>query len=207
MSPKARKIALTGGIACGKSLVGEALLQRGIPVIDADEVVHQLLREDESLKQKIRNEFGPEVFTVEGFVKRPLLGKKVFGDPTRRKLLESWIHPETRTVMERFYLQNEHAPAVISIIPLLFESNLEDRYDEVWLLQTEVALQLERLEQRRGMTREDALARIQNQMSNEEKRQRAQQHPCHYIWENKGTPEQLLTQLEQRLKALSIPSP
>jgi len=207
MSPKTRRIALTGGIACGKSLVGEYLRQKGILVIDADEVVHQLLREDATLKDKIRAEFGPDVFTDEGFVDRPRLGQQVFGDVTRRKLLESWIHPETRTVIEQFYKQNEQAHLAISIIPLLFESNLEDRYDEVWLLQTDEALQLARLEQQRGMTRQDAMARIRNQMSNEDKIRRAKQHPCHYTWENNSTPEQLLTQLEQRLKALSIQSP
>ena len=203
MPPKTRRIALTGGIACGKSLVGEVLRHQGIPVIDADEVVHQLLREDEGLKNKIREEFGPEVFTDEGFVDRPRLGQQVFGNTDRRKLLESWIHPETRAVIERFYQQNEQAPLAISIIPLLFESNLEDRYDEVWLLQTDVSTQLERLQQYRGMTREDALARIRNQMSNEDKMKRAKQHPCHRIWENNTTPDQLLTQIQQRLKELS----
>jgi len=206
MSPKTRRIALTGGIACGKSLAGEYLRQKGIPVIDADEVVHQLLREDATLKDKIRAEFGPDVFTDEGFVDRPRLGQQVFGNVARRKLLESWIHPETRTVIERFYKQNEQAPLVISIIPLLFESNLEDRYDEVWLLQTDEALQLERLEQQRGMTRQDAMARIRNQMSNEDKIRRAKQHPCYAIWRNNGTPEQLLNQLDHRLEELGINS-
>ena len=164
MAPTPRRIALTGGIACGKSLAGDYLRQQGISVIDADDVVHQLLREDETLKAKIRAEFGPEVFTPEGYVDRPQLGRQVFGNVAQRKLLESWIHPETRAVIERFYQQNQDAAMGVSIIPLLFESKLEDRYDEIWLLQTDEATQLERLLQKRGMSREDALARIQNQM-------------------------------------------
>jgi dephospho-CoA kinase len=198
-----RKIALTGGIACGKSLAGHYLRQKNIPVIDADDVVHQLLREDEALKAKIRAEFGAEVFTPEGYVDRPKLGQFIFG-PTaeriaRRKLLESWIHPETRAVIDQFYLQNANAPLGVSIIPLLFESGLEHRYDEVWLLQTDVPTQLERLLQTRGMSHADAMARIQNQMPAAEKAERAKQHPCHYLLQNNGDPAQLYQQLEARL--------
>lgn len=202
MSHTPRSVALTGGIACGKSLVGDALRVRGIPVIDADDVVHRLLREDEGLKAKIREAFGPEVFTPEGAVDRPRLGQAVFGDVARRKLLESWIHPETRAVIERFHRENRDAPVVVSIIPLLFESSLADRYDEVWLLQTDEATQLRRLMENRGMSREDALARIRNQMSAEEKARRARQHPCHVIWDNNGAPADLLRQVNARLAAL-----
>jgi dephospho-CoA kinase len=202
MSQSPRRIALTGGIACGKSLLGDALRERGIPVIDADDVVHRLLREDESLKAKIREEFGAAVFTPEGTVDRPRLGQAVFGDVARRKLLESWIHPETRAVIERFHQDNAAAPVVVSIIPLLFESSLEDRYDEVWLLLTDEATQLRRLLEKRGMSREDALARIQNQMPAEEKARRVRLHPCHAIWENNGEPADLLQQLDARLAAL-----
>lgn len=203
MSSSPRRVALTGGIACGKSLVGDYLRQKGIPVIDADDVVHQLLREDEGLKAKIRAEFGPHVFTPEGHVDRPKLGQQVFGNVTRRKLLESWIHPETRAVIECFYQQHTNAPVVVSIIPLLFESALENRYDEVWLLLTDEATQLSRLTEKRGMSPEDALARIRNQMPTEEKIRRAQQHPCYLIWDNQGSPDQLYAQLNQRLAELS----
>jgi dephospho-CoA kinase len=202
MSHSPRRIALTGGIACGKSLVGEALRERGIPVIDADDVVHRLLREDEALKAKIRQEFGSEVFTSEGYVDRPRLGRTIFGDVARRKLLESWIHPETRTVIERFHEENRDAPIVVSIIPLLFESGLEERYDEVWLLLTDEATQLRRLLEKRGMSREDALARIRNQMPAEEKARRTRQQASHAIWENNGEPADLLRQLDARLAAL-----
>lgn len=198
-----RKIALTGGIACGKSLAGEYLRQKGIPVIDADDVVHHLLREDETLKAKIRAEFGAQVFTPEGYVDRPKLGQQIFGSApeimARRQLLESWIHPETRAVIERFYQQHNTAPKGVSIIPLLFESKLENRYDEIWLLQTDEATQLERLLQKRGMTHTDALARIRNQMPAAEKLKRAQQHPCFYVLENNGDPTTLYNQLDARL--------
>jgi dephospho-CoA kinase len=209
MTSPPRKIALTGGIACGKSLAGEYLRQKGIPVIDADDVVHQLLRGDEVLKARIRAEFGPEVFTPEGYVDRPKLGQRIFGASpetvARRKLLESWIHPETRTVIDQFYLQNASAPLGVSIIPLLFESALENRYDEIWLLQTSEAIQLDRLLQNRGMTYPDAVARIKNQMSPSDKAERARQHPCHAIIDNNGDPENLYRQLAALLTSAAPP--
>ncbi len=203
-----RKIALTGGIASGKSLVGEYLRQKGIPVIDADDVVHQLLRDDEALKFKIHAEFGPAVFTPAGAVDRPALGQQVFGDApervARRKLLESWIHPETRAVMERFYEEHAEAPLGVASIPLLFESSLEDRYDEVWLLQSATETQLERLLQKRGMTQEAALARIQNQMPAAEKLARAQRHPCHAVLDNNDDPAHLYQQIDALLSVALI---
>jgi len=204
MTHTPRRVALTGGIASGKSLVGDALRAKGVPVIDADDVVHQLLRENEGLKDQIRQEFGPDVFTPDGTVDRPALGRKIFGDVARRKLLESWIHPATREEIERFHQAHREAPLVVSIIPLLFESSLEDRYDEVWLLHTDEAVQLERLLQKRGMSREDALARIRNQMSMEDKIRRARQHPCYLIWENSAEPEALWRQLDERLSQAGL---
>ncbi len=200
-----RRIALTGGIACGKSLAGTHLQQRGIPVIDADDVVHELLRDDVALKAQIREAFGADVFTSGGEVDRPRLGQLIFADVTRRKLLESWIHPKTRQVMEAFYQQHTAKAAGVSIIPLLFESNLADRYQEVWLLDTHPETQLHRLVQQRGMSEADAQARLRNQLSGEEKREKTRQHPGGVILDNNGSPEALYAQLDQRLQTLLTP--
>jgi dephospho-CoA kinase len=197
---KIRRVALTGGIASGKSLVGEFLKSRVIPVIDADDVVHVLLREDEALKQQIRTEFGDDVFHADGTVNRPALGAIIFDDVAKRKLLESWIHPKTRDVIEKFYETHAKEAMGVSIIPLLFESKLEDRYDEVWLLESDETQQIERLMQHRGMARSHAEARIRNQMPLTEKRQRTQKHAAYQILDNRGTPEQLKAQLEAILE-------
>jgi dephospho-CoA kinase len=200
MSHSPRRIALTGGIASGKTTVAEYLKQHGLPVIDADELVHRLLLEDKGLKTLIREAFGPEVFGPAGEVNRQKLGLAVFKDADRRKLLESWIHPKVRDAIERFYLENPDAGKAVSVIPLLFESNLEDRYDEVWLIETDETRQLDRLITRRGMRREDALARIQSQMPLDEKIRRAHAHPCAKIIRNTGSPEALYRQIDALLK-------
>jgi dephospho-CoA kinase len=200
MSHSPRRIALTGGIASGKTTVAEYLKQHGLPVIDADELVHRLLLEDKGLKTRIREAFGPEVFGPAGEVNRQKLGLAVFKDADRRKLLESWIHPKVRDAIERFYLENPDAGKAVSVIPLLFESNLEDRYDEVWLIETDETRQLDRLITRRGMRREDALARIQSQMPLDKKIRRAHAHPCAKIIRNTGSPEALYRQIDALLK-------
>lgn len=202
MTASIRRVALTGGIASGKSLVGDHLRAQGIPVIDADDVVHQLLREDIELKDAIRQEFGDEVFDANGQVIRPQLGAMVFQSVPRRKLLESWIHPKTRQKIDAFYQENHQATLGVSIIPLLFESNLEGLYDEVWLLDTDEATQLARLLEKRGMTEADALARIRNQMPMSQKRERARQCPCHFIFQNTGSSRELLQSIDARLQSL-----
>lgn len=194
-----RRIALTGGIACGKSVVGDYLRQRGIPVIDADDVVHGMLRNDEGLKANIRQEFGEAVFDETGGVNRPRLGERVFADAPKRKLVESWIHPKIRETMLAFFAEHQARPLVVAIIPLFFESNLEPYYDEIWLLETEEQTRLERLLQNRGMSREEALARMKSQMPAEEKRRRAEQCACYHILDNNGPPDALLRQVESIL--------
>lgn len=190
-----RKIALTGGIACGKSLAGDYLQKLGIPVIDADHVVHQLLKEDLTLKRQIQEEFGPAIFNAAGEIDRVQLGKAVFGNLDKRKLLESWIHPKTREQIEAFYRRHSEDPKVVAIIPLLFESGIEKYYDEVWLLETEPDMQLDRLLNHRGMSREDAQARILSQMPSDIKRQRAELHGCYCIINNSSTPDMLYAEI------------
>lgn len=203
---KTERIALTGGIASGKSLVGAYLQGRGIPVIDADDVVHQLLREDAEVKDKIRQTFGDSVFAADGSVDRKALGAQVFTDSTKRKLLESWLHPKTRERIEAFYGQHQGQPLAVSIIPLLFESELEDRYDTVWLLETPEELQVARLQQSRAMSRADAQARIASQMPLLEKRERAARHPNHAVIANTGTADALYTQVDALLSRFRLPA-
>ena len=197
------RVALTGGIACGKSLAGAYLKERGLPVIDADDVVHELLRDDEALKSQIKETFGADIFDENGQINRSALGKQVFANPHLRRLLESWIHPKTRQVMEAFYHRHANQAAGVCIIPLLFESRLADRYDQVWLLDTPPETQLRRLTEKRGMSESDAMARIQNQMTREEKQMLTRQHPHGVIIDNSHeSPESLYGHLDALLKAL-----
>ncbi len=201
-----RRVALTGGIASGKSLVGEYLKQNQISVIDADDVVRRLLEEDKDLHTQIRQEFGQDVFTPAGKVDHKQLGQKVFGEANtpKRKLLESWTHPKVREAIERFFSDNILHKLAVAIIPLVFESNLEKNYDEVWLLEVDEQQQLARLMARNHLSEADARARIASQMPLAEKRQRAMALPSYEIIDNNGTPEALKQRLGELLSKHSF---
>ncbi len=167
-------MGLTGGIASGKSLVAKYLKDDlKVPVIDADDVTHDLYRHDPELKANIRREFGEDVFTSSGEVDRDKLGQIVFNDPPRLKLLSSWIHPKVRQKIAGFFREHANEKLAVAVIPILYESGLEKNYDEVWVVKATREQQLERLMTRPNMTREKAEARLNSQMPLEEKLKRA----------------------------------
>ncbi len=193
------RIALTGGIASGKSLVGEHLITRQFPVIDADAVVHQLLREDAVLKRDILNTFGAAMADADGNIDRKKLGARVFNDATKRRQLELWIHPAVRRKTEQFFFEHREEKVAFSLIPLLFESGLADRYDEVWLLETPPELQIERLQAARSLTKTEAEARIRSQMTLAQKRTHLARHPHGKVLPNISTPEALIIAVDKLL--------
>lgn len=199
MADGPKKIALTGGIASGKSMASDYLIREGIPVIDADQVVHHLLRTDEALKGQIREAFGADVFDAAGDIDRARLGQQVFSDPARRRLLESWIHPKVRMAIEAFFMGHADQPLAVAVIPLLFESDLAHHYDEVWLIETPENLQVARLIQSRGMTEAEARNRIASQMPLSEKMSRAKALPNAHILSNSDTPEVLFARIARLL--------
>lgn len=190
-----KRIGLTGGIGSGKSLVGDFLKTQGVPVIDADTVVHQLLAEDAPVRTAIRETFGADIFTPDGRVDRPKLGAQVFAHPDRRRVLEGLLHPPTRVAIDRFFEAHAEAPLAVAMIPLLFESGLQDRYDETWLVVATEAQQMERLQATRGLSREEALARIHAQMPLDEKKARAD-----VLIDNTGSPEATQRQVSALLQ-------
>jgi dephospho-CoA kinase len=194
-----RAIALTGGIASGKTLVGDYLAARGVPVIDADAVVHRLLREDAALKARIRDTFGEGVFDADGFPDRRKLAAIVFPDAERRHLLEQWIHPAVREEISAFFRQQADQPVVVAVIPLLFESGLENAYPEIWLMVSEEDEQRRRLEASRRMSREDALARIRSQMPLAEKQKRLAAHGGGHLIHNGGTAQDVYRRVDALL--------
>jgi dephospho-CoA kinase len=199
--PFALRLAITGGIASGKSLVGKFLVEQGIPVIDADDVVHHLLASDETLKQNIVTHFGSSVLDEKGGIHRDRLGQKIFPVPADKKLLENWLHPPVRATIQAFYQQNKASHRVVaSIIPLFFESSLEPYYDAVWLLDTPADMQLQRLIEHRGMIEEEALHRINIQMPIAEKRERLKGCKQACLIENHTTVDDLLKQVSNCLE-------
>ena len=178
------KIALTGGIACGKSLFAKFLRELGIHVLDADDVVHELEAPGGAAVPAIVSRFGSDVLAADGGIDRPALAARVFSDATARADLESIVFP---MVHERMGGSRSCATALtIHIIPLLFESHWETDYDILLCIASPVDLQISRMMQSRGYTRAHAEARLAAQWPVSEKAAR-----CHYTVMNDSTPEHL----------------
>jgi len=170
-----RVIAITGGIASGKTTVLNHLKALGAACIDADAISRTLTAPGGAALPAIRQAFGQGVFQQDGALNRRALGALVFGDGEARGRLNAIVHPLVRAEMERqlrrLRLQGERV-AVLDV-PLLYESGMETLADEVWLVAVPAEVQLQRLMARDGYTREEALARIHSQMPLEQKRARA----------------------------------
>ena len=180
------RIALTGGIACGKSLFAKFLRELGIQVIDADDVVHELEAPGGAAVPSIVARFGQEVIAPDGGVDRAALADRVFKDASARADLEAIIFPLVRSCLR------ENTQRTIHIIPLLFESHWETDYDILLCIASPVDLQISRMMQSRGYSRAHAEARLAAQWPVSEKAAR-----CHYTVMNDSTPEHLRDEAER----------
>lgn len=162
-------IALTGGIATGKSTVASLLGLNGLRIIDADAIAHRILDENSGW---VIEHFGAE-YVNNGKVIRPELGKRIFSDPEAKKELEAFLHPKIRAAIEEQSEKQDKLkyPYLIDI-PLFFETGAYPIEHSV-VVYTPKELQLERFIKRNGFSREESLRRIESQMDIEEKKARA----------------------------------
>ena len=167
------KIALTGGIACGKSTLAKFLAELGIRVLDADDVVHALEASGGEAVEPIRARFGDGVIARDGGVDRKALADVVFADPSARRELEDLLFPRVRRILLDFASQSDATALHISVIPLLFESHWESDYDIILAIASPERIQIERMMRTRGYTRAQAEARLAAQMPVAEKAARA----------------------------------
>lgn len=156
------RIAITGGIACGKSLVGDIFQYSGIPVRDADDIVHELMTRGQPVYDKIIDAFGGTILGNDGAIDRAVLGKMVFSNPALLNQLNDLVHPAVRDEWTQWLEQQSgHAAAVI--IPLLYEVSLDRGWNAVVCVGTSPREQRRRLRER-GLSEADADARIRAQM-------------------------------------------
>jgi dephospho-CoA kinase len=167
-------LGLTGGVGMGKSACAQGLRARGFPVIDTDDLAREVVRPGEPSLREIRSVFGPDVFSSDGQLLRAELARRVFTDPTARRLLEAILHPLIR---QRWRAQVEtwrtqRLPNAIVVIPLLFETQGERELDETICVACTAATQRERLTAR-GWSPEEIDQRVQAQWPAEVKMARA----------------------------------
>lgn len=170
------RVGLTGGLACGKSFVGEEFARLGCLLIQADEIGHQVLSPGGEAYAPVVEEFGKEILTAEGQIDRRLLAQKVFGSPERLAKLNALVHPavirrEERLIAE-FAAREPHGIAVVEAA-ILIETGSYKRFDKIVLVTCKEEHQLERAMRRDGALEPDIRARLSRQMPLEEKRKYA----------------------------------
>ena len=194
----ARIIGITGGIASGKSTVTEFLRQQGYQVIDADQVVHELQEPGGRLYQALLSAFSPAILQEDGRLDRPKLGAMIFGNP---ELLAQSSQIQNRIIREelagRRDLLAEMEDIFFMDLPLLFELQYEDWFDQIWLVDVTKETQLSRLMTRNAFSQEEAEKRISAQLSLREKRKRAD-----VLIDNNGSLEETRQQIRDALQKL-----
>ena len=184
-----RVIGLTGGIASGKSTVSNLFKKVGVPIIDADVVARKVVEKDSVGLISLTKRFGNSILLDDGSLDRTQLGRKMFSDASVLKEVNDLLQPLIRTEIE-LQIQDakkQNHPLIILDIPLLFEMNYET-------LCVSVETQIQRQKNRNGLTKEEALKRIESQMSLEEKVQKAD-----IVWTNEGSIEELEARVHQWL--------
>lgn len=192
------RVALTGGIATGKSYVLEQFARRGVPCLDADVLAHGVTTAGTEATAAIAARFGAEILAADGSVDRAKLGPIVFGDSAARRELEALVHPAVYraiTVGLRAFELDAPRVAVVAI-PLLYESGHADDFDCVVATVCSPELQLTRL-MKRGISETDARQRIAAQWPAAEKARRAS-----LVIPTEGTFEETDREVERVLERL-----
>ena len=170
--------------------MGRWLAQQGLPVLDADQFAREALTPGRPATSSVMKRYGAKVQAVGGAaVDRAALGRIVFHDPAERRWLEQLIHPIVRERFDQALSLQADTPAVVLMIPLLFEAGLESLCSEIWLVDCDESQQLDRLITRDGLSPEAAQARIAAQWPLSRKRGLAD-----HVLANRGQPGAWQTQ-------------
>ena len=192
-------IGLTGGLSSGKSTITSWFLEKGIIVLDADQIVRQLQKPGSQLLYDLAHEFGPSVILENGELARDVLGSIIFHDEAAKQKLNAMIHP---LVKQKLVEGMEQAKArgeqlVVLDVPLMFESGFESLVDRTLVVYVPREIQVKRLMKRDQIDESYALAKINSQMSLEKKRDLAD-----YVLNNEYSMRELRTQFEQMFEML-----
>lgn len=191
------RVGLTGGIASGKSTVSAILTELGAVVVDADRIAREVVAAGTPGLAQVVAAFGPEVLTPAGEMDRPRVGAIVFGDPTRRQLLERIIHPLVRARGQELEQEAPAGAIVVHDIPLLAETGQAAAFDAVIVVDVPEEVQVERMMRDRGVSEADARARVAAQATREQRLGVAT-----YVIENTGTREDLRQRVSEVFDAL-----
>ena len=188
-------IGITGSIACGKSMVSNYLREKGYTIIDADKLGHIALTSDE-VKEKLKKSFGYTILE-NNEISREKLGKLVFGNNENLKVLNSIVHPYIRKIILQLQEKHRDERLVFLDIALLFEAGFEDLVEKIIVVHVDEKIQLARLMSRNALSKEQAMFRIESQMSSNDKSKLGD-----YVINNSNTKEETYRQIDLILDEL-----
>lgn len=165
-------IALTGGIASGKSTIARRLAEHGAVIVDADQIVRDVQAPGTPVLHQIAEAFGADVITADGALDRAALGAKVFGAPALLQQLNGIVHPAVRAESQRRFesaLAADPSAVVVYDVPLLVEARVDDPWDTIVVAHAPAEVRRRRLIELRGMDEPAAQARIAAQVSDEQR--------------------------------------
>ena len=189
--PGVLRIGLTGGIGSGKSTVSRLLEQRGAVIVDADAIAREVVASGTPGLAAVVEAFGDGVVASDGSLDRPALAAVVFADPEARKRLDAIVHPLVRARATEVAAAAPADAVVVNDVPLLVETGQAGSYDLVLVVEADPATRVARLVQR-GLTAEDARARMVAQATDEQRRAVAD-----VVLDNSGTLEELEAQVDR----------
>jgi dephospho-CoA kinase len=185
------KVGLTGGIGAGKSTVADLFSQKGGVVIRSDELARQVIEPQTPGFQQVIDRFGKDLVNSEGYIDRAKLAQIVFKDDAALKDLENIIHPLVRSKTNQIIDQHTSETIIVNEIPLLLEKKMESLFDFLVIVISSEKNRLERLAQR-GLTAEQATARMAKQVSDDERKAAAD-----FLIVNDGNLDQLEADVEK----------
>ncbi len=191
-------LGLTGGVGCGKSSAAEVLAADGVPVFDADQAAHEALAPGQDGLREVEAAFGPG-YVRDGVLDRKAMAERVFGDDAARERLNAIVHPRVFAAMQAWLAgQVQVRPAVVVMVPLLFEKGAERWCDATLVIAANEAIVLERLAGR-GWSHAQARARMQAQWPLERKMALADM----VVWNN-GTKEEMAAAVRAAYRSLML---
>ena len=185
------RIGLTGGIGSGKSTVSALLAERGAVIVDADRIAREVVEPGTPGLAAVVKAFGDGVLAADGSLDRPALAAIVFADPEARRRLDAIVHPLVRGRAVELAAAAPPDAVLVNDVPLLVETGQAGSYDLVLVVEADIETRVARLVQR-GLTAQDARARMAAQATDEQRRAVAD-----VVLDNSGTPEQLRGQVDR----------
>ena len=161
-------VGLTGGIGSGKSVAGNFFIELGIDVIDADHVSKNILDDNESAKKLFLENFSEKFIDKNNNIDRALLRDEIFKNENKKEVLESIIHPLVREEIFNF-IENSDSIYKIIMVPLIYETNSQDFYDKIVVVDCKEENQINRASKRDNKTKDDIINIIKNQASSDER--------------------------------------